>query len=125
MITWSFYFRRPVTGAKVAIQIDAPGIAAGFVQNSLDIELRHQYENQNLRLGPDKKPLLPLTKNYAGPVYIYDLAILRERFQLMQKALSGTEIYYAMKANSNPQILQELQKLGSGVDVVSGGEIRR
>jgi diaminopimelate decarboxylase len=84
-----------------------------------------QYENQNLVFGPNKKPLSSVTYTYEGPTYVYDLDILRDRFQLMQKALARVEIYYAMKVNSHPKILKELHGLGSGVDVVSGGEIRR
>lgn len=84
-----------------------------------------QYENQALVLGPKKKSLMAAVRGYEGPAYIYDLDILRERFALMQKALGAAEIYYAMKANSHPEVLKELRKLGSGVDVVSGGEIRR
>src|SRR5437868_12619447 len=84
-----------------------------------------QYENQKLVLGPQKKDLFSLTKNYQKPIYAYDLDILKERFQLFQKALPGVEVYYAMKANSHPEVLQCLHKLGCGADVVSGGEIRR
>jgi diaminopimelate decarboxylase len=84
-----------------------------------------QYEDQNLLFGPQRKSLASVTAGYEGPTYVYDLDILRERFALMSGALSDVAIYYAMKANSNPVVLQELQKLGSGVDVVSGGEIRR
>jgi diaminopimelate decarboxylase len=84
-----------------------------------------QYENENLVLGPKKKPLSTVVQNYERPTYIYDLDILRERFQLLQKALPGVQIYYAMKANSHPQLLQSLRELGAGADVVSGGEIAR
>lgn len=83
-----------------------------------------QYEKQKLVLGPQKKSLEALTKNYEKPVYIYDLEILKERFQLLQKALPQVKIYYAMKANFHPQIMACLRELGSGADVVSGGEIR-
>lgn len=84
-----------------------------------------QYEKQKLVLGPQKKSLEALTQKYQGPVYVYDLDIVKERFQLLQKALPGVQVYYAMKANSNPQILRTLHDMGCGADVVSGGEIRR
>ncbi len=82
-----------------------------------------QYENHKLVLGPQKKSLEPLTKNYEKPVYAYDLEILKERASLLQKALPGVQVYYAMKANFHPQVLRGLHKMGIGVDVVSGGEI--
>lgn len=84
-----------------------------------------QYENEKLVLGPSKKPLADMVQSYERPTYIYDLDILRERFQLLREALPNVQIYYAMKANSNPRILKTLQELGAGADVVSGGEIRR
>lgn len=84
-----------------------------------------QYEKQKLVLGPQKKSLEELTKNYQKPVYVYDLNIVKERFRLFQAALPGVQVYYAMKANSHPEILRCLHSLGCGADVVSGGEIRR
>lgn len=83
-----------------------------------------QYENHKLVLGPQKKSLESLTKNYEKPVYAYDLDILKERVSLLQKALPGVQVYYAMKANFHPQVLRCLHKMGIGADVVSGGEIR-
>ncbi|WP_413287679.1 diaminopimelate decarboxylase [Bdellovibrio sp. HCB337] len=84
-----------------------------------------QYEKQKLVLGPQKKALFSLVSNYQRPTYVYDLDILKERVQIFQKALPGVQVYYAMKANSHPQVLQCLHSLGCGLDVVSGGEIRR
>jgi len=83
-----------------------------------------QYEKQKLVLGPQKKSLESLVKNYEKPVYAYDLDILKERFGLLQKALPGVQVYYAMKANFHQAILKTLHAMGSGADVVSGGEIR-
>jgi diaminopimelate decarboxylase len=84
-----------------------------------------QYENQKLVLGPQKKALESLTKNYQRPRYIYDLDIIKDRFELFKKALPGVQVYYAMKANSHPEVLRCLHSMGCGADVVSGGEIRR
>lgn len=61
----------------------------------------------------------------SGPVYVYDLAMIKSRFREMQAAFPGTKIYYAMKANSHPDVLRTLKAAGAGADVVSGGEIRR
>lgn len=83
-----------------------------------------QYENQKLVLGPQKKSLESLTKNYEKPVYVYDLDIIQERLGLLRKALPGVQVYYAMKANFHPEVLRCLHSNGSGADVVSGGEIR-
>ena len=36
-----------------------------------------------------------------------------------------SEIFYAVKANSNQAIMKLIQKLGAGADVVSVGELER
>lgn len=83
------------------------------------------YENQGLVLGPKKKNLSGLTQNWQGPIYVYDLDFIKERFHQLQSALGGVKLFYAMKANPHPKILQLLKSLGAGIDVVSLGEIRR
>ncbi|MGZ3770268.1 MAG: diaminopimelate decarboxylase [Bdellovibrio sp.] len=84
-----------------------------------------EYIENELRFGPFKKPLLPLCANYARPIYVYDLDLVAERYKALSKALHGVRLFYAMKANPNVQVLQKLKALGSGVDVVSFGEIKR
>ncbi|MBX3039903.1 MAG: diaminopimelate decarboxylase [Bdellovibrionaceae bacterium] len=61
----------------------------------------------------------------SGPVYLYDLALIRSRFLEMQQAFPGAKLYYAMKANSHPDVMRTLKAAGAGADVVSGGEICR
>jgi diaminopimelate decarboxylase len=84
-----------------------------------------QYIDQRLCFGPSPTPLQKFTASYQGPVYIYDLASIRHRYGQMARALPGVDIYYAMKANSHPEVLRALAQAGAGVDVVSGGEIKR
>lgn len=84
-----------------------------------------EYINNELCLGPLKKPLLPLCANYVRPIYVYDLDSVAQRFQQMSRALKGVRLYYALKANSNRQVLAKLKQLGAGADVVSLGEIKR
>lgn len=84
-----------------------------------------EYINNELCLGPLKKPLLPLVSNYMRPIYVYDLDFITQRFQAMSHALRGVRLFYAMKANSNPEVLRTLKNAGAGADVVSLGEIKR
>lgn len=83
------------------------------------------YENQELVLGPKKKKISEHLHPWQGPLYLYDLDFIRARFSEMQAALPGVKIYYAMKANPYPAVLKCLKDCGSGIDVVSLGEIRR
>ena len=61
------------------------------------------------------------------PVYIYSAAAIRSQYQRLDGALSGVQhrLHYSVKANSNLAILALLKSLGSGVDIVSGGEMYR
>lgn len=88
-------------------------------------EVGVEYINNELCLGPLKKPLMPLTANYMRPMYIYDLDFIALRYQTMSQALKGARLFYAVKANPNVQVLQKLKSLGAGADVVSLGEIKR
>ncbi|MEP6731784.1 MAG: diaminopimelate decarboxylase [bacterium] len=61
------------------------------------------------------------------PAYVYSAAVVRDRFQKLDGALSSMphRIHYTLKANSNRGVLNVLRELGAGVDVVSGGELFR
>jgi len=59
------------------------------------------------------------------PLYYYDLPLLRTTIGTAKAAADqfGYHIHYAIKANNNPRILQEISALGVGADCVSGLEI--
>lgn len=59
------------------------------------------------------------------PCYIYSAAMLTQNYQALDESLPNIphQICFALKANSNLIILRQLAKLGSGADVVSGGEL--
>lgn len=84
-----------------------------------------EYINNELHFGLNKKNLKDLCVNYVRPIYVYDLESVRARFATMAKALAGVRLYFAVKANPNPQVLNCLKKAGAGADVVSLGEIKR
>lgn len=71
---------------------------------------------------------LDLIAESAGtPSYVYSAASIRSQYAQLSHALRQVphRIHYSVKANSNLAILGILQRLGSGVDVVSGGEMYR
>ena len=61
------------------------------------------------------------------PFYCYSTATLERHYSVFSKAFADVDamVCYAMKANSNQAVLKTLGRLGAGVDVVSGGELRR
>jgi diaminopimelate decarboxylase len=68
-----------------------------------------------------------IVKEYGTPTYVYQKYILEAQYLKLKNALSGldAQICYAVKANSNLTILNRLARLGSGFDIVSGGELHR
>lgn len=61
------------------------------------------------------------------PFYHYDTKVLRDTLGAVSSELhkrSNYHMHYAVKANTNPEILRIIQKSGMGADCVSGGEIR-
>lgn len=68
-----------------------------------------------------------LTKNYGTPLYIYSRATLERHWHAFNNAVADHPhlICYAVKANSNLAVLNVLARLGSGFDIVSGGELAR
>ncbi len=66
-------------------------------------------------------------KEFGTPLYIYDARIIEAQYLRLKRALGRmpSQICYAVKANSNLSILNLLGRLGSGFDIVSGGELHR
>ncbi|WAU81601.1 type III PLP-dependent enzyme [Streptomyces sp. Qhu-G9] len=58
------------------------------------------------------------------PAYVYDMAALREHAAAVRAALpERVELYYAAKANPEPEILAALGPYVDGYEVASGGEL--
>ena len=68
--------------------------------------------------------LLDIARKTDKPFYVYDLEGIRLRVRALQAAYPGIQIHYAMKANGASAILNLFKEEGTGVDVVSGGEIK-
>ncbi|KAB8305314.1 diaminopimelate decarboxylase [Erwinia endophytica] len=66
--------------------------------------------------------LLPLARQYAGPIWVYDADIIRERIAQLQPF---DVVRFAQKACSNSHILRLMRAAGVKVDSVSLGEIER
>ena len=66
-----------------------------------------------------------LTSQVVTPFYLYSERNIVENYKsfLNNFKKSNPLICFSVKANSNIQILKILKKMGSGADVVSGGEL--
>ncbi|NGM47657.1 diaminopimelate decarboxylase [Rhodobacter sp. SGA-6-6] len=72
-------------------------------------------------------PLEGIASAVGTPFYAYSAPALRARHAALTAAVGplGVAVCFAVKACSNIHVLAELARLGCGMDIVSGGEMRR
>jgi diaminopimelate decarboxylase len=72
-------------------------------------------------------PLPDIARQYGTPAFVYSRAAIEHGYRAFSEACSGHDVLicYSVKANSNLAVLNLLARLGSGFDIVSGGELAR
>jgi ornithine decarboxylase len=70
----------------------------------------------------DQKTLLRLAKTHGTPFVVVDHKVLRENYAQFRKHLPRVQVYYAVKANSDPAIVQTFYDVGASFDVASVAE---
>jgi ornithine decarboxylase len=70
----------------------------------------------------DERTLLRLAKAHGTPLVVVDHKVLRENYAQFRKYLPRVQVYYAVKANSAPEIVRTLYEAGSSFDVASLAE---
>jgi diaminopimelate decarboxylase len=85
------------------------------------------FDYQNGRLMAEAVDIQQLAATYGTPLYVYSRATLERHWNAFDQALGDHPhlVCYAVKANSNIAVLALLARLGSGFDIVSGGELAR
>ena len=93
---------------------------------SLEFPMNH-FDIINGVLHAEDVAIPEIAKEVGTPFYCYSTATLERHFTVFSEAFADIPslVCYAMKANSNQAVLGVLAKLGSGADVVSGGELLR
>jgi len=79
------------------------------------------------RLFCEGLPVEEVAEKVGTPAYLYSETSIEQAYRRMNSAFGSLPhtICYAVKANSNLGILRVFAKLGSGFDIVSGGELYR
>lgn len=87
----------------------------------------HDFEYRQGELYCEQVPVSRIAKEVGTPCYVYSYATLIRHFRAYDSAFKKIPhvIAFAMKSNSNIAILSLMSKEGSGVDIVSGGELFR
>jgi len=78
-------------------------------------------------LYAEEVPLAVIAQEVGTPCYIYSKATVERHWHAFDSAFGSYPhlICYSVKANSNLALLNVLARLGSGFDIVSGGELER
>ncbi len=87
----------------------------------------HHFHYQNGELYCENVPVRQIAEAVDTPFYLYSHATLSQHFRTFDAAFEGFPhiICFAVKANANLAILRLFAQLGSGADIVSGGELFR
>jgi len=87
----------------------------------------NHFAYQGGELHAERVALRRIAERYGTPCYVYSRAALEQAYREFDAAFAGREhlVCYAVKANSSLALLNLLARLGSGFDIVSGGELER
>ena len=92
-----------------------------------DTTFSYKDHSAHFELYCEDVPLAKLASEFGTPLYVYSQAQLLFNFRSFNQsiAISSKDNYvsYAVKANSNPEILKLLASEGAGASVVSGAEL--
>ena len=85
------------------------------------------FDYQADQLFAEGVALSDIAQQVGSPTYVYSRATIERHWRAFDDAFAGLPhcVCYAVKANSNIAVLNVLARLGSGFDIVSGGELAR
>ena len=85
------------------------------------------FEYRNGQLFAENVAVAEIARTHGTPCYVYSRATLERHWHAFNDAFGSQPhlVCYAVKANSNLAILNLFARLGSGFDIVSGGELER
>ncbi len=89
--------------------------------------MMHDFHYLNHELYCESVRVRDIAERVGTPFYLYSYKTFTEHLVKIQQAFRSVSplICFSMKANSNLAILRALVKKGSGLDIVSGGELFR
>ena len=73
----------------------------------------------------ERAPLEAVARKFGTPTYVYSRAAIDDAYMELHKGLGAQPhtLCFAVKSNGNLSILKHLAEMGSGFDIVSGGEL--
>src|SRR5437879_4329342 len=76
----------------------------------------------------ERSALLEVAASIGTPTYVYNLGTIARKCSELKAAVAGdsdckTQLLYAMKANSNRDVVETVVAAGFGLECVSAGEV--
>lgn len=87
----------------------------------------HYFQYHNNEMYCEDVPVQAIARQVGTPFYLYSHATLTRHFKAFNDAFEGIDrlVCFSAKANTSMAVLKLLANLGSGLDIVSGGELYR
>ena len=87
----------------------------------------HQFQFKGRELFAEGVPVSKIAKEVGTPFYLYSIGTFLDHYRKLKLAFKAADplICFSTKANSNLTVLKALVAHGSGLDIVSGGELYR
>jgi diaminopimelate decarboxylase len=87
----------------------------------------HHFQYRHDELFCEDVPVREIAEAVGTPFYLYSCATLERHFKAFDGAFANADrlVCFSAKANASQAILKLLSRLGSGLDIVSGGELFR
>ena len=87
----------------------------------------HHFQYKNNELYCESVSVAKVAEDVGTPFYLYSHATLKRHFEAFNSAFEGMNrlVCFSAKANTNLAILHLFASMGSGLDIVSGGELYR
>jgi diaminopimelate decarboxylase len=87
----------------------------------------HHFAYRDGAMRAEEVELSAVAHAVGTPFYCYSSATIERHYRVFSEAFAEipSQVFYAMKANSNQGVLATLARAGAGMDVVSEGEMRR
>ena len=84
-----------------------------------------RYINKSLSI--EKVKVLDIAKKFGTPIYCYSYEQLKENISNFKKSFDSFDplVCFAIKSNTNVNLIREIRKFGLGADVVSIGELMK
>ena len=87
----------------------------------------HRFKYKGNSLYCENVKISDIAKRIGTPLYVYSKNTFLDHYRKIESSLSELSplICFSVKSNSNLAVLETLVKAGSGLDIVSGGELFR